>query len=242
MERAPSNRRFRSIQSPADFAPDDTQIRRTAATRAASSRRSGTSRSTTGRKQRLTLVDDVYGDGAMPHATGSRMRSGLRPSPGTKATSHARSPKAPPICGSGYYHGVLERSLVNVRSRTPAALASCREHALRRLNRSRRAVDRVPVHPRSRARAHDRHRPRSSPSRSMSASGSPTRWDRDACKGGVFMENVCSSLRLPVTLAPGRRPRLSMQLGRLASDKRQVLPDGDLADPPGCRGRLEADG
>ncbi len=76
-----------------------------------------------GPKAALALVDNVYGNGAsqschrIVHAIGAAALARFgNDIPKTFAKGSA-------ICGSGYYHGVLERALVKVRSREPATIA-----------------------------------------------------------------------------------------------------------------------
>ena len=76
-----------------------------------------------GPKAALALVDDVYGSGAsqachrVVHTIGA---ASLARNGGSVARTFAQGEAS---CGSGYYHGVLERSLVKVRSRKPGVLA-----------------------------------------------------------------------------------------------------------------------
>ena len=77
-----------------------------------------------GPKAALALVDDVYGDGgnaACPRVAHAIGAASLARYEGSVGRTFAQGSS---ICGSGYYHGVLERSLVNVRSRTPEALGA----------------------------------------------------------------------------------------------------------------------
>ena len=93
-------------------------------------------------------------------------------------------------CWSGYYHGVLERALVKAKSVQPAALA-----AVARPLCSNRAMRPIVLYGCLHGLGHGL----------MIATGLnlPTAlevcgrlgrlWDRDACRGGVFMENLSSS-------------------------------------------------
>jgi len=95
------------------------------------------------------------------------------------------------ICGSGYYHGVLERSLVTVKSRQPETLAP----VARRLCRGARAMTPWIQYQCLHGLGHGL----------MIATGLNLPislavckrlerwWDRDACRTGVFMENLQSS-------------------------------------------------
>ena len=159
--------------------------------RVASSRRSATSRTTRGRKQRWRSSMTCTGTAGMLHATGSHMRSGRRPCPvrGSVGRTFAQGSS---ICGSGYYHGVLERSLVNVRSRTPEALGA----AARTLCKATRA--RVVPWVAYQCFHGLGHGLMIATGLSLPVSLEvckrlSTRWDRDVCKGGVFMENLSSS-------------------------------------------------
>src|SRR5262249_37312667 len=93
-------------------------------------------------------------------------------------------------CWSGYYHGILERALLRPKSTEPAALAAvarplCADHTLRP----------IVLYGCLHGLGHGL----------MIATGLslPTSlavcarldrwWDRDACRGGVFMENLSSS-------------------------------------------------
>ena len=76
-------------------------------------------------------------------ATGSRTTSARPRSPATTATSGGRA-EGSSTCASGYYHGVLSRALVNVKSYEASALGAVARGLCRRgVPRSRRA--RVPV-------------------------------------------------------------------------------------------------
>jgi hypothetical protein len=144
-----------------------------------------------GPKPALALVDDVYASGAnqechrVVHAIGS---ASLARYHGNVARTFAEGNAS---CGSGYYHGVLERSLVNVRSRQPAVLAPvartlCDDAAgmtpwiayqcLHGLGHGLMIATglSLPV--------------------SLEVCSRLVRWwDRDACRSGVFMENLSSS-------------------------------------------------
>lgn len=95
------------------------------------------------------------------------------------------------VCGSGYYHGVLERSLVRVKSRKPDVLAP----VARKLCRDTVGLTPWAAYQCLHGLGHGL----------MIATGLNLAislevcsrlerwWDRDACRGGVFMENISSS-------------------------------------------------
>ena len=144
-----------------------------------------------GPKPALALVQDVYGSGASQschrtvHAIGS---ASLARNHGNVARTFAEGDAS---CGSGYYHGVLERSLVNVRSRkatvlAPVARTLCDDAAgmtpwiayqcLHGLGHGLMIATglSLPV--------------------SLEVCSRLVRWwDSDACRSGVFMENLSSS-------------------------------------------------
>ena len=144
-----------------------------------------------GPKAALELVDEVYGSGAsqachrVVHAIGA---ASLARNGGSVARTFAQGQAS---CGSGYYHGVLERSLVKVKSRKPGVLAPvartlCDESAsmtpwiayqcLHGLGHGLMIATGLDL------------------SVSLEVCSRLRRWwDRDACRGGVFMENLSSS-------------------------------------------------
>lgn len=138
----------------------------------------------------LELVEEVYGNGADPacHRVTHTIGAASLARYGGNVTKTLG--EGDPTCWSGYYHGVLERSLVKVRSRQPAALA--------RVAKGLCADDRLTpwvVYGCLHGLGHGL----------MIATGLNlpialdvcsrlTRWwDRDACRGGAFMENIQSS-------------------------------------------------
>jgi hypothetical protein len=144
-----------------------------------------------GPKPALALVDDVYGSGGsqschrVVHAIGA---ASLARYGGSVARTFAEGDS---LCGSGYYHGVLERSLVNVRSREPDVLAP----VARTLCDDAAAMSPWIAYQCLHGLGHGL----------MIATGlnlpislqvcSRLRrwWDGDACRSGVFMENLSSS-------------------------------------------------
>ena len=143
-----------------------------------------------GPKAALELVDDVYGNGADPacHRVVHLIGAASLARYGGNVTRTLAA--GTPTCWSGYYHGVLERSLVKAKSRNPAGLAAvsrglCSDthmtpwvvygclHGLGHGLMIATGLN-LPVSLEVCARL-DRW------------------WDRDACRGGAFMENISSS-------------------------------------------------
>jgi hypothetical protein len=144
-----------------------------------------------GPKAALELVDDVYGNGSDPachrvtHLIGAASLARYR---GNVTRTLAAGT---PTCWSGYYHGVLERSLVKAKSRKTADLAA----VSRGLCSDGRRMNAWVVYGCLHGLGHGL----------MIATGLNLTaslevcarldrwWDRDACRGGVFMENISSS-------------------------------------------------
>jgi hypothetical protein len=172
------------------FVPDDTQLS-DCTDEACFQQAFGNVAYREGPKPALRLVAEIYGSGGSQachravHAIGA---ASLVRYHGSVARTFAAGDSS---CGSGYYHGVLERSLVNVRSREPGVLAP----VARRLCGD--ASNMVPwiAYQCLHGLGHGL----------MIATGLnlPTSldvcsrlvrwWDRDACRSGVFMENLSSS-------------------------------------------------
>jgi hypothetical protein len=139
----------------------------------------------------FALVDDVYGSGASPachraaHAIGAAT---LARYDGNVAETLA---KGASTCGSGYYHGVLERSLVAVTSRTPAALA----RVARRLCTGAKSMTPWIAYQCLHGLGHGLMigTGLQLPTSLTVCKRLSTWWDRDACRSGVFMENLSSS-------------------------------------------------
>lgn len=172
-----------------DFRPDDTRL--TACSEAACFQQAfGNVAYRQGPKAALELVEDVYGNGADPachrvtHVIGA---AGLARFRGNVTRTLGAGD---PTCWSGYYHGVLERSLVKVRSRRPADLARvakglCVDEGLtpwvvygclHGLGHGLMIATGLNL-----------------PIALEVCSRLERWWDSDACRGGAFMENIQSS-------------------------------------------------
>jgi hypothetical protein len=145
-----------------------------------------------GPKAALDLVEDVYGEGGSPachtivHTIGA---AALTRNRGDIARTFA---EGSPICWSGFYHGIIERALLDAGGSTPATLRSvARTICSEALEAMTPWVAYQCLH----GLGHGvmistgMHVPRSL----EICKSTETRWERDACKGGVFMENISPS-------------------------------------------------
>lgn len=145
-----------------------------------------------GPKRAFAVVDVVYGEGGSPACHRAAHFIGAAALVRYGGSVSRALAKGSPKCWSGYYHGALERALVSVKSYKASDLAAaarslCREAALTMTPWTAYQCIHGLGHglmistglnlPLSLAvcRRLDR------------------RWDRDACKGGVFMENLSPS-------------------------------------------------
>ena len=171
------------------FVPDDTQVTECSDSRCFQ-QAFGNIAYRDGPKAALSLVDRFYGNGADPachritHFIGA---ASLARFGGNVARTLAAGG---PTCWSGYYHGVLERALLRAKSRRPGALAAvartlCTDlqltpwvlygcnHGLGHGLMIATGLN-LPI--------------------ALEVCSRLTRWwDADACRGGVFMENISSS-------------------------------------------------
>jgi hypothetical protein len=145
-----------------------------------------------GPKPALAAVDQRYGDGSDPachrivHSIGAASLARYR---GDVSRTFAEGSAS---CWSGYYHGVLERSLVDVKSYSPAALGAvarglCSGAGVRGVAWLAYQCLHGLGHGLMITTGYDL--PRSLATCRRLA----TDWDRTSCKGGVFMENLSSS-------------------------------------------------
>ena len=140
----------------------------------------------------LALVDTVYGDGSgtachrIVHTIGAAALTRFH---GNVSRTFAAGSS---ICWSGYYHGVLERALLDVKSYRPAALG----RVARGLCSD--AVEHMTPWVAYQCLHGLGHGLMITTGLQLPLALDVCRqlarlWDRDACKGGVFMENIQSS-------------------------------------------------
>jgi hypothetical protein len=145
-----------------------------------------------GPKAALARFDDLFGDGADPschriaHAIGAASLARFQ---GNVARTFAAGS---PSCWSGYYHGVLERSLVQAKTRSPAELGRiarklCADGGVRAVPWLAYQCLHGLGHGLMISTGLDLPR-------SLAACRRlETDWDRTSCKGGAFMENIATS-------------------------------------------------
>ena len=144
-----------------------------------------------GTKAAFALVEKQYAGGADPtchrivHLIGA---AALARNHGNVARTFAEGSST---CWSGYYHGVLERAFLNVKSFDAPSLGA-KARALRQPPGASADPAPVPVPPRPRARPDDHDRIPAPPSLAV-CKRLATAWDSTSCKGGVFMENILTS-------------------------------------------------
>jgi hypothetical protein len=140
----------------------------------------------------LTRFDELYGDGADPschriaHVIGAASLARFR---GNVARTFAAGS---PSCWSGFYHGVLERSLVQAKTRAPAELGRiarelCDDSSVRAVPWLAYQCLHGLGHGLMISTGLDLPRSLASCRRLE------TDWDRTSCKGGAFMENIATS-------------------------------------------------
>lgn len=144
-----------------------------------------------GPRTALVLFDKTFEEGdaschRVAHAIGA---ASLARNEGNVARTFAEGSSS---CWSGYYHGVLERSLVQAKSRKPAALAAvartlCEDPGVRRVNWLAYQCLHGLGHGLMISTGY------ALPLSLDTCRALHTNWDRTSCKGGVFMENVTPS-------------------------------------------------
>ena len=214
------------------FVPDDTQLGECSDDSVLPAGLREHRLSTRARRRRWRSSTTSMATARIPRVTGSSTPSAPLLSRDSTATSRGRSPRATPMCWSGYYHGVLERSLVRREVQAAGAhSAAVARHDVREIVERMTPLDRLRLPPRARSRTDDRDGPEPPDlARGLLApravGGTATR-----AAGGVFMENISSSYGVRSLWLTRRRSALSVQLGR-ARGQATLLPDRDVAHPP----------
>lgn len=140
----------------------------------------------------LERFDEQYGDGSDPachrvaHTIGS---ASLARNDGNVARTFAQGSSS---CWSGYYHGVLERALVGVRGYRPEKLAGvaaelCEDRGVRAVTWLAYQCLHGLGHGLMITTGYDL------PLALKVCNRLGASWDRESCKGGVFMENISTS-------------------------------------------------
>jgi hypothetical protein len=190
-ERPPAARPLHPVTTP--FVPNDAQLA-TCSDPDCFEQALGNVAFRAGAKAALELVPSIYGNGSSSgchrglHTIGA---AALARNGGDVAKTLAEGSS---ICWSGYYHGVLEHSLLGVPRRTVASLAAVARPLCDGMEQMTPWLRYQCLH----GLGHGLmittglHLPRSlDVCRRLE-----TRWERSACKGGVFMENISSSYGL----------------------------------------------
>ncbi|MGH3128353.1 MAG: hypothetical protein ACRDPX_10570 [Gaiellaceae bacterium] len=145
-----------------------------------------------GPKAALDLVEEVYGEGGSPacHAVVHTVGAGaLTRNGGDVARTFAEGSS---ICWSGYYHGIIERALLDAGGASTRAFRSvARTICSVALETMTPWIAYQCLHGLGHGVmiATGIHLERSL----AICKSTETRWERDACKGGVFMENISPS-------------------------------------------------
>ena len=219
-----------------DFRPDDTQLGQ-CSDQGCFQQAFGNIAYRQGPKPALALVDEIYGNGSDPachrvtHLIGAaslaRFRGNVTKTLGAGA----------PTCWSGYYHGVLERSLVKAKSRQPDVARGGVAEPL--LGHETHALGRLRLPPRPGARVDDRNRLEPPDLAGGVLEARPLVGPRCVSRRRIHGEHLVV-VRLHIDLLARRRPGVSVQLGA-AGREAALLPGRHVADPVPGRRRLGAD-
>lgn len=145
-----------------------------------------------GPKAALDLVEDVYGEGRSPACHGVVHTIGAAALTRNRGDVGRTFAEGSSICWSGYYHGIIERALLDAGGSTPRALHSvARTICSDALEKMTPWIAYQCLHGLGHGVmiATGIHLQRSL----AICKSTETRWERDACKGGVFMENISPS-------------------------------------------------